>query len=75
MIASEIPAILVCGDSDRVVPYVENGALLAEKYQKSNVPFVSICKEGCDHHPHGLTDMEPLLAFAQTYYGDIVIDN
>ena len=68
IIADRIPTILVCGDSDRVVPYVENGKLLSEKYKNSNVPFVEILKENCDHHPHGLDDLSPLIEFAEKYY-------
>ena len=67
-IAAGIPAILICGDSDKTVPYVENGKLLTEKYRKSDVPFVEILKENYDHHPHGLDDMTPLIEFTKKYY-------
>jgi len=68
IIANGIPTILVCGDSDKTVPYVENGKILAEKYRASNVPFVEILKKDCDHHPHGLDDLTPLIAFTDNYY-------
>lgn len=68
VIAAGIPTILVCGDSDKIVPYVENGKVLAEKYRKSDVPFVEILKENCDHHPHGLDDLSPLIEFTEKYY-------
>ena len=68
VIAKGIPAILVCGNSDKTVPYTENGKLLAEKYRNSDVPFVEILKEGCDHHPHGLEDLSPLIECAEKYY-------
>ena len=54
LLAHRIPVVLVAGDSDRTVPYVENGALLAETYKKASVPIRVFLKEGCDHHPHGL---------------------
>lgn len=65
IIENKIPAFLVCGDSDRVVPYCENGRYLAEKYRKSDVAFYEIIKPGCDHHPHGLEDSSPLIEFAE----------
>lgn len=68
VIAEGIPAILVCGDSDKTVPYIENGKLLAEKYKASDVAFVEILKKDCDHHPHGLDDLSPLIQFAEKYY-------
>lgn len=68
VIAEGIPAILVCGDSDKTVPYIENGKMLSEKYKASKVPFVEILKKDCDHHPHGLDDMTPLVQFAEKYY-------
>ena len=68
IISEKIPTILVCGDSDRTVPYVENGKILSEKYRASEAPFVEILKKDCDHHPHGLDNLEKLLEFAKTYY-------
>ena len=68
VIAEGISTILVCGDSDKTVPYEENGRLLAQKYRASEVPFVEILKKGCDHHPHGLADVTPIIDFAQRYY-------
>lgn len=68
LIERRIPVALVCGDSDRTVPYVENGKALSELYKKTDVPFLEIIKEGCDHHPHGLDDNAPLIEFAEKYY-------
>ncbi|MBQ8817620.1 MAG: alpha/beta fold hydrolase [Clostridia bacterium] len=68
IIAEKIPIILICGDSDSVVPYVENGRLLAERYRVCDIPFVEILKENCDHHPHGLDDLTLLVEFAEKYY-------
>lgn len=64
-----IPVALVCGSADRTVPYKENGQYLAALWRAADVPFLEILKPGCDHHPHGLEDVTPLLEFAQTYYG------
>lgn len=68
LIENRIPVALVCGDSDTVVPYVENGVVLAAAYRKTDIPFFEVLKPGCDHHPHGLDDLSELLAFAEKYY-------
>ena len=67
LIAHKIPVFLICGDADKVVPYLENGAHLARAYRESEVPFFEILKPGCDHHPHGIEDNAPLIAFAEKY--------
>ena len=67
LIEAEIPVCLICGDSDNTVPYLENGFVLANKYNSSNVPFLEILKEGCGHHPHGLDDNKPLIQFISEY--------
>lgn len=62
LIANDIPVVLVAGDSDRVVPYCENGAVLADYYQRNGGRIKFWVKPGCDHHPHGLTDREKEVA-------------
>ena len=54
LLSHRIPVVLVAGDSDRTVPYVENGALLARAYEEGDGMIRIFLKEGCDHHPHGL---------------------
>lgn len=68
LIRERIPTVLVCGDSDSVVPYSENGAILSEAYKKTDIPFLEILKSGCEHHPHGLDNNAPLVEFAEKYY-------
>lgn len=68
LIKAKIPLFLVCGDSDNVVPYHENGKLLSDKFKASDTPFYEILKPGCGHHPHGLEDNAPLIEFAEKYY-------
>ena len=65
LIKNKIPVFLVCGDSDTVVPYDENGAVFAEKYRNSGVEFKEILKVGCDHHPHSLEDNTPIIEWAE----------
>ena len=67
LLKNNIPIFMVYGDSDDVVPYHENGALL-EKYYKENGGIIEcIGKQGCGHHPHGLEDNTPLIEFAERY--------
>lgn len=67
LLENKIPVILVYGDSDVVVPYVENGALL-EKYYKENGGVIQVYgKENCGHHPHGLPDNTPIINFVEKY--------
>jgi pimeloyl-ACP methyl ester carboxylesterase len=54
LLENDIPIVLVAGDSDRVVPYTENGALLARYYEEKGGRIRVFLKKGCDHHPHGL---------------------
>ena len=56
LLENDIPVVLVAGDSDDVVPYEENGALLARFYMKNSGRICVHVKEGCNHHPHGLDD-------------------
>jgi len=67
LLENKIPVVMVYGDSDTVVPYVENGAVL-EKYYKENGGVIEVYgKEGCGHHPHGLPDNTPIVNFVEKY--------
>lgn len=68
LLQHKIPVFLVCGDSDDVVPYDENGAILAQQYEKNDVTFEKVIKQGCGHHPHGLYDNAALIEFAIKNY-------
>lgn len=65
VIAHGIPAALVAGDSDTLVPYDENGIVVTQKYTASGVPFALWLKPGCNHHPHGLECPDEVLAFIE----------
>lgn len=60
---AKIPILIVSGDSDRTVPYVENGAIIKERYEKLGGKVEVILKPGVDHHPHGLKDPNPIVEF------------
>ena len=68
MIKNRVPVFLICGDSDRVVPYEENGAHLYRMYTEAGAPIQLILKPGCDHHPHGLEDNTPLIKAVEESY-------
>ncbi len=68
LIDAKIPVFLVCGDSDKTVPYEENGKVLARMYRERGGVIEEILKENCDHHPHGLEDTTPIQRFVEEYY-------
>ena len=67
IVAAGIPIFLVCGDADRVVPYAENGKALYDYVSANGGNITKIVKPDCDHHPHGLDDLSPLIEFAERY--------
>lgn len=66
LIKNRIPMLLVAGDSDRTVPYHENGVFLEKAYRESGIPHKVIIKPGCDHHPHGLEDAAEAADYIET---------
>ena len=58
LLEGKIPVLLIAGDRDSVVPYVENGKILADYYEKNGGVIEVILKKDCDHHPHGLENGE-----------------
>lgn len=63
-----IPVMLICGGKDVIVPYSENGKLLVEKMRAAGKDLTLIIKPDCEHHPHGLEDLTPLLDFVSKHY-------
>lgn len=64
---SRIPALLVWGEADTVVPFEENGRHVCSAYAKTDIPFMAQSKPGCDHHPHGPADMAAAVDFILEY--------
>ncbi len=58
-----VPLFIVAGDSDHVVPWLENGAILMENFKAAGGSVELILKPGCDHHPHSLKDPAPIVDF------------
>ena len=67
LLNNKLPIMLVYGDTDTVVPYEENGLVLEKYYRENGGVIVSIGKENCGHHPHGLEDNSPIIEFAEKY--------
>ena len=61
--AAGIPILSVCGDSDEVVPFAENTALLKRRYRELGGTIKVILKPGCRHHPHSLSAPKPIVDF------------
>lgn len=60
---AKLPILLVYGDGDQVVPHQENSELVYDQYKTLGGPVERIVKPGADHHPHGLADPQPIVAF------------
>lgn len=67
LLQNHIPTILVYGEDDTVVPYIENGKILEEKYRKAGEVIETYGKKNCGHHPHGLSDNTPIIEFVEKY--------
>jgi len=67
LISARIPAILVYGEGDSLVPYAENGALLERAYRAAGCPVEVFAKPGCGHHPHGLPDPAPVVEILECW--------
>ena len=68
LLKTGVPIMLVAGDSDKTVPFCENGQLLWDYYKQNGAEIEVIVKPDCDHHPHGLEDSTPLINFVEKYY-------
>ena len=65
LVSEKIPAALIYGDADPVVPYSENGIVMERAYRETGLPLFVVGKPGCGHHPHGLEDPKPLADFIE----------
>jgi pimeloyl-ACP methyl ester carboxylesterase len=65
--AAHIPILHVCGNADKTVPKDENTDIVRTRYLALGGNFALIVKEGCEHHPHGLTNPEPIVDFILSY--------
>ena len=61
--AAKVPILIVCGDSDSLVPFDENEKPFVARYREYGGPVEVIIKPGNDHHPHSLPDPKPIVDF------------
>jgi len=62
---NHLPVALIYGDSDKVVPYIENGVVLERYYKEHGLPLFTEAKVGVGHHPHGPTNVSALSDFIE----------
>jgi len=67
LLNNRIPILLVCGDSDDVVPYEENGKLLYDYYTANGGEIRLFLKPGVGHHPHGYPDVNALTEYIEAH--------
>jgi pimeloyl-ACP methyl ester carboxylesterase len=60
---NRVALIYVVGDQDDVVPYSENAKIVEERYSKLGGDIEVVHKPNVGHHPHGLDDPAPVVAF------------
>ena len=66
LIENRIEIYMAYGDSDKTVPYEENGIALEKAYKEAGLEHLLYIdkKIGVDHHPHGPSDID----FAIKYF-------
>ena len=63
--SAHIPTLIIAGDSDYVVPFSDNGAIMCERAKELKADVKLIIKKGCGHHPHSLEDVAPIIEFIE----------
>ena len=58
-----LPLLIIAGTADEVVPYNKNAGMLIKYCNENNIPIEAIVKEKCNHHPHSLENVKPILTF------------
>lgn len=64
---NKIRIYMAYGDSDKTVPYHENGIALEKFYYEKGLDDLIFIdkKEGVDHHPHGPSDIDAAIKFIE----------
>ncbi|MBQ7352865.1 MAG: prolyl oligopeptidase family serine peptidase [Clostridia bacterium] len=65
LIENKIKIYMAYGDSDKTVPYEENGIAIERAYKENGIEHLLFLdkKVGVDHHPHGPTDIDSVINF------------
>lgn len=61
----DIPLLVVAGAKDQTVFYEENSKVLIDYCEEHGIKIEYIIKPECDHHPHSLEDVTPIVNFVE----------
>ena len=64
---ADIPIVFVCGAADTVVDHRDNTETFISDFGKLGGRYEYYAKPGCGHHPHGLEDPSPVIAFLEKH--------
>ncbi|MDC0497388.1 GDSL-type esterase/lipase family protein [bacterium] len=64
---ADVPLLHVVGDVDKIVPLLENTAVLEKRYLELGGRIEVIHKAKVGHHPHGLKDPSSIVEFILKY--------
>jgi hypothetical protein len=68
IVMEQIPVIVVAGDADDDVPFIENGNIFVEDIKKLGGKVKLILKSGVGHHPHSLENPQEIVEFIMENY-------
>lgn len=60
---AQIPILHVVGETDSIVPVIENTAIFEKRMDELGAPIQVISKPGIGHHPHSLYNPESIVQF------------
>lgn len=63
LVKADIPVLIVAGDADYSVPYIENGKIFYEQIKDLGGRVKTIVKPGVAHHPHSLEDPTEIVEY------------
>ncbi len=58
-----IPTLVIAGQKDSVVSYYRNSYQMIEYAKNNGINLQYILKPECDHHPHSIEDVKPIIDF------------
>lgn len=72
LIDHKIPIIMLYGNADKVVIYLENGKVLENFYRENGGTMKVMCRSMMGHHPHSLEDPTPIIEFVEAHLGEAI---
>ena len=70
LIENKVKIYMAYGDSDKTVPYEENGIALEKAYKEAGLDSLIYIdkKVGVDHHPHGPSDIDFAINYIESHF-------